>query len=106
MQKEINRVKRKFQILNDWDIKYVRANKSNQARVSFHPNKKKAIVYGYGKSEIPKDYFFHELLHCAFRELLNMDRRKPKDIRVAEELLIQDICKFIYKPEPQTEGDK
>ena len=97
MQNKIDRLKRKFRILKQWQIKYYKATKNNQACTAISPNKRIAHIYGYGRKDIPEDYLFHEFLHITFNALLRMDRRKPKEIKQAEENLIQDICTIIFK---------
>lgn len=97
MQRKIDKIKNRFRILKQWKIRYVSATETAQAIVAFSFNHKKtAIIYGFGKRKVPKDYHLHEVLHCAIKELLDMDKRKPKDLREAEELLVQDICKMVY----------
>jgi len=34
----------------------------------------------------------HEVLHCAFVALLSLDKRSSKELQLAEEALVQDIC--------------
>lgn len=65
--------------------------------VQIHSEKRMAWVYPYLKIPEPPDFMLHEVLHCALRELERMDRRKPKDIRAAEEQLVRDICVCVRK---------
>lgn len=62
---------------------------------------KKATIYDWnpelGNEEIPNDFYLHEFLHCAFRQLLSADKRKVKELMILEEMLIQDICKIFRK---------
>jgi len=97
MQNKIDKIKSHFRLLKKWKIWYAPATENEQAIVAYSSNHKRtAIIYGFGKPKIPKDYYLHEVLHCALKELLDIDRRKPKELREAEELLVQDICKIIY----------
>ena len=94
---KIYKMKSYFRLLKKWKIRYAPATENEQAIVAFNCNRKRtAIIYGFGEPEIPEDYYLHEVLHCAFKELTSIDRRKPKELREAEELLIQDICKIVY----------
>ena len=97
MQNKIDKIKSHFRLLKKWKIWYASATENHHSIVAYSCNHKRtAIIYGFGKPEIPKDYYLHEVLHCAFKELLSMDKRKPKELREAEELLVQDICEIVY----------
>ncbi len=92
---KIKKTKAAFRILKNWRITYDPKSKyKGQCFISF--NKNKAVIYAFGRRPIPKDYFLHELLHCAIRALIHM-KKNSKEQRQAEELLIQDICKFKIK---------
>lgn len=84
----------RFRILRDWDIK-VDDEPMLYGAVNVDARAKKAHVAPWGSDAEPKDYQIHEILHCAFRSLYVMDRRKVKEYLLAEEQLIQDICGFI-----------
>jgi hypothetical protein len=100
MQTEVNNIKDKFRILKKWKIFFSPATKDQRAIIAYSSNHKKtAIIYGFGQNEVPEDYYLHEVLHCAFKELLSMDKRKPKELSEVEELLVQDICNIIFSKE-------
>ena len=87
-------MKPKFRILKDWKITYSKSNRYF-GQASVNTEKKRATIYPWEKkSKEPSDYKVHELLHCSIRALLKM-RRNTKEIRIAEEELIQDICLII-----------
>ena len=90
--KEISRMKKHFRCLNWWKISYKRASKEGRASIC-SPLAGRAILYGYGRKRIPKDFYLHEILHCAIRDLLSLDKRYRKQMFKAEEQLVQDICK-------------
>lgn len=94
MQRKINKLKKEFRILKDWDIKYVKATKNNQACVGVIVDKKKAYIYGYGSKDVPEDYLFHEFLHIVFRAHRKLKKRQIYD---SEEEIVQDICKIIVQ---------
>ena len=83
-----------FRILKDWDIQIVR-DTNLQGYISIDMKNKQAIIYSYPEKD-PDDFYFHEVLHIAFGELLSRDRRKKKELIKLEEELIQDLC-AIYK---------
>jgi hypothetical protein len=43
----------------------------------------------------PPDYILHEVLHAAVIAVVKIDKRKAKEQRQAEELLVQDLCSLI-----------
>ena len=93
-------VVRRFRILKGWKVKQS-YSKKYFAQSSAFPKTKKATIYQWGdmyQEEQPVDYVLHEVLHACFRALLSMNRRKIKELRQAEELLVQDICSFLRKP--------
>lgn len=91
---KIKALQRKFKALHNWNIRYRRASKDMRAIVCIHPKKRDAVIYGYGAKTVPQDFVFHELMHCAIREVIRMDKRKKKQQREAEEELIRNICKI------------
>jgi hypothetical protein len=96
-KKKLNALKSQLRILQDWKITYQCASKYG-AQCSIHPRNKRSIIYGWGtKTKEPKDFLIHELLHSALRALTRMDKRKIKELRMAEEELVQDICRLILK---------
>lgn len=82
-----------FSILNDWQIRYSRS-KVYGAQCSIHPTKKEAVIYPWNAPDEPEDYKLHEYLHIAIRALNRIDRRKHKEYRQAEEILVQEICQL------------
>lgn len=94
-QKLINDLQSKIRILKDWKINYV-DDAEYKAQISIDITTKIADLYDWGKEDIPKDYFIHEMLHCALREFNSLDRRKGIELRNKEEELVQDICMILY----------
>lgn len=92
----IRKYKNAFRVLKKWNIRSCAATKDCRAMVSIHPKKRSAVVYGYGRRNAPKDYYLHEVLHCAIREVTRTDKRRVKEQRDAEEKLVQDICKLVF----------
>ena len=93
----LKRVVRRFRILRDWDVRWSRQKYRGQCTI--HPTLERAVIYPWGQtSSEPEDYRLHEVLHCALRALVRMDGRKPKEQRLAEEQLVQDICAMLRKP--------
>lgn len=91
-QRKINAAKRHFRILRDWDIRPSRSIRIG-GQCSINPHERRAVVYPWnGNTPEPRDYVLHEILHCALRALTRMDRRRPKDVFLAEEELVQDLC--------------
>ena len=82
-----------FRILKGWDIR-VAQSKTYSGVVHFK-GEKGAIIYDWGPHNKPDDFEFHEVLHIALKALLKMDKRKIKELRQAEEEVIQDICEVV-----------
>lgn len=83
-----------FRILNNWKIQWDNSGKFYSQSTIF-PRYRKAWIYPWDPELTepePKDFILHEVLHCALRALVSMDKRRPKEIIQAEELLVQDIC--------------
>lgn len=101
IQEQINSIKNKFRLLDEWKISFLPATDLDQAIVIFDKeNPRLATIYGFCNREevkVPEDYYMHEVLHCAVRELTRIDRRKNHLLREAEEALVQDLCKVIYE---------
>ncbi len=87
------KTKNRFRILSDWKITKIKSCEYS-GFTSISPVKKSAIVYDWTKGQ-PADFYIHEILHVALRALLRIDRRKVKELRTAEEDLIQDICSLL-----------
>jgi len=86
-----------FSILKKWNIKQSKSKKYGGQCV-IHPTQQTAIIYRWNdKNREPIDYMFHEFLHIALCALNRLDRRKSKEYRFAEEILIQEICKIKIK---------
>jgi hypothetical protein len=84
------KLKKKFRILRHWRILLIKSKKYSGFVSIGDAKNKRAIIYDW--NECPVDFYIHELLHCALSELLNIDKRKKKELRLAEENLVQDIC--------------
>ena len=93
----LHQLVRHFRILRGWDIRWAR--RAYRGQVTIHPKRNSAAVHPWGAaSNEPDDFRVHEVLHCAMRALLRMDRRKVKELRQAEEELVQDICAMLCAP--------
>lgn len=90
-------VAKHFRVLKDWDIQmeddpdnhgccWGGRGKVNQLRVGTWDEK---------MGPEPVDYLLHEVLHGVLISLVKMDKRRPKEQRQAEELIVQDLCAFI-----------
>lgn len=90
-KKEIKKLQKCFRCLHGWKIKYDPLSE-DKAKCTFNIFLKKAIIYAYGRKRVPKDYYLHEVLHCAVGALRSLDRRYRKQIRTAEEEFVQDVC--------------
>ena len=85
---------RRFRILRPWRITL--SNLAWPGHVCINERSGTAAVGHWRPGEAePEDYQLHEVLHCALRRLCTMDRRKPKELRIAEEELVQDICGIV-----------
>ncbi len=85
-----------FRILRDWNIKEGVEDGGYRGQCCVNVKDKSADIYKWEEeSEEPSDYLVHEYLHIALRALIDMDRRKPKELRQAEEELVRDICEII-----------
>jgi len=93
-QGDIDLVAGFFRILKGWKIKRVPPDPDGlSGTIAIHNKKNEAILYDWPKDESrPMDFDLHEILHCALRALTRMDKRKPKELRQAEEELVQDLC--------------
>jgi len=86
---------RHFRILKGWKVRLVPAGQL-EGRVSFCPKTKKAVIYDC-RGERGPHFLLHEVLHVCMVALWTMDKRKPKEIGQAEELLVRDICAIMPK---------
>lgn len=89
--------KNKFRTLKDWNIKFDPKSKL-KGQVCGNHRDKKAIIYDLdgwnGKSGMPKDYIFHEIVHICFKDIMKA-RGNHKIKRNKEERFVQDLCKII-----------
>ena len=90
-KRELHKLIRQFRILNDWDIKMVK-DKEYAGQISINPKKKQAILYDW-HGIAPNDFYLHEILHVALREL--RCTKINKAYREIEEQLVQDICRSV-----------
>jgi hypothetical protein len=95
---EIRHWQSKFRILKHWKIRYDRRSEY-QGWCHFCERKKIAITTPLkswrGRPGTPDDYFLHEVLHIAMREVGL--HRKHRVRRENEEWLVQDLCKLIFR---------
>lgn len=87
-------VVRRFRILKGWRIRWDKSGK-HYGKVWPFPKYRRAWIYRWDPASAkpePPDFLLHETLHCTLQALIAMDRRKPKELKEAEELLVQDIC--------------
>ena len=91
----LDEVKKNFRILDEWKINLVN-DTEYKAQITCNAKDKVADLYGWDTLDQPRDFFFHECLHAAFRELRTLRGTKRYD---AEEILIQDICRIIRDEE-------
>jgi hypothetical protein len=96
-RKELHRLVRRFAILRGWTI----VGHSCPAQIAGYttvlPHDPSAVVWLWGGTP-PPDFLLHEVLHCALRAFSRLDKRKPKELRQAEEQLVRDICAVTRKP--------
>jgi len=83
-----------FRILKNWELN-IEKNNNHSGQCFLNMTKRIAIICDWkDRKTKPPDFELHEVLHIIFAELFLMDRRKQKELLIAEENLIQDICKF------------
>lgn len=97
MQNKINKIQKKFRILNDWELIF--EDKSDiKCQSFFNYEMKEGLIYGWeSKSIMPKKYIIHEILHCCFCQLEAIQKSKNINYlkkREVEEYLIRDICSY------------
>jgi len=91
---------RRFRILRGWRVRWDKSGEMYGQSAVF-PNCRQAWIYPWDPRSTepePQDFLLHEVLHCAVSALVSMDRRKPKELRQAEEMLVQDICGVYLDP--------
>lgn len=81
----------RFRCLRDWDVRWHGGGLRNRVAIN-HRRHIARVGRWSGDSPEPWDYRLHEILHCALRSLITMDRRRPKDLHAVEEELVRDIC--------------
>ena len=86
-------LKNSFCLLKKWRIKIIKHG-HYAAQTCFHPTKRQATIYCC-KGKTPVDFWFHELLHVNFRELIFFHKTGSIAQMRAAEILIRDICQFI-----------
>lgn len=96
-QRQIDALVARFRILKGWKVRLTQDphnfSCSAGGRMSNHYH---IFTWEPGSSQ-PDDYFFHEVLHAVLRALTRMDKRKPRELKQAEEGLVQDLCKFVME---------
>jgi len=91
--KKLKKTFNAFRILDNWKL-VIEKNNNYSGQCFLNTTKRIAIICTWKNEETsPPDFELHEILHIAFAELFLMDRRKQKELIIAEEKLIQDICK-------------
>jgi hypothetical protein len=92
--KDIRRLRKLFKrVLRGWRVTYDPYTRGYKAHVTIIPEKKKAVIYGFGKKKVPIDYALHEILHVCVRAIKH--EKRPDKWRELEEHLIQTVC-FMY----------
>lgn len=95
-REEIRYWKKKFRVLKSWRF-YFAPKSIYKGQVHCNSDKRTCTVYDLdsweGENGMPEDYIFHEVLHVAWREVKL--RKKYKENREAEEMLVQDICSIM-----------
>lgn len=94
----LQRLVRRFSILKDWNISRLEAPDKPMMVCGVEINETRRIArIGPWVHSMPEpwDYELHEVLHCALRAFSKLDRRKPKEMRQAEEQLVQELCKIV-----------
>lgn len=94
----LQRLVRRFSILKDWNISRADDSDTRGRTCGVEINEVQHI--GNIKPWVnalpePWDYELHEVLHCVLRAFSKLDRRKPKEMRQAEEQLVQELCKIV-----------
>ena len=89
---------RRFRILRGWRVRWGKSG-TMYGQAAVFPKARQAWIFPWGaESTEPQDFLLHEVLHCALGALTVMDRRKPKELKQAEESLIRDICGVFLNP--------
>lgn len=84
---------RKFRILRGWTIRWDRRGPEyGKAFIDARRRKAWICIWDPKGGPEPSDFMLHEVLHCAFVALLSLDKRSSKELQLAEEALVQDIC--------------
>jgi hypothetical protein len=87
-QKRIDRLAKNFRVLSDWTITFD-ADSDLHAQCYVGSKKRVAVIYSWGElGPEAKDYLLHEILHVAYQAAARRGRE-------GEELLVQDLCRFI-----------
>lgn len=92
----LRRLVRHFRVLRGWTVRMV--DDPNNHGCSWGGRMSNRFSIGTWDSKAgpqPPDYVLHEVLHAAVISVVRMDKRKPKEQRQAEELLVQDLCRLI-----------
>jgi hypothetical protein len=97
----LRRTVRHFRVLRGWKIRMVGGPNNHGSSCGGRANNRFNIgTWDCKFGPQPPDYILHEVLHAAVIAVVKMDKRKPKEQRQAEELLVQDLCRLIM-PKPR-----
>ena len=99
--KTLRRLVRHFRVLRGWTVRMVNDPDNHGASWGGRMSNRFSIgTWDRKAGPQPPDYILHEVLHAAVISVVKMDKRKPKQQRQAEELLVQDLCTLITPTAP------
>lgn len=79
---------RRFRILQRWRVRWDKSG-TMYGQAAVFPKARQAWIFPWvAESTEPQDFLLHEVLHCSIVALTVMDRRKPKELKQAEESLM------------------
>jgi hypothetical protein len=94
----LRRLVRHFRVLDGWTVRLVDDPFNHGASWGGRMSNRFSIgTWDRREGPEPALYLTHEVLHAAVIAVVKMDKRKPKEQRQAEELLVQDICGLIRR---------
>ena len=99
-QEDLDLLVSHFRVLNGWTVRLNNRKKNHNVSWVGTSHRKRYYIGTWDKSlgTEPQDYLIHEVLHAAVRAVNLIDWRKADELRMAEELLVQDICALLHYP--------